>query len=540
MNLLLLNLFAAAAGPRLRGAVPGAPQWYRPVLVIPFRGQPRYLVAVLESPGPFVFLTSDRPLEGARAPERFGAVAGRRVAAVTASPRDRRLEITFEGDDIVPAAAMTLTFYLYGSQATVELRRGQSTLESVGGRRRGAGEPADRPASLVDASPDEIAAALQADGDAPLRARLPGLDTDLAAVFPGGDGSLDAAALAAFRDDLLAGSTPFRLSGSRRLAAAVPIPANCSAPHGPFRDAIEATGAIGAVILDGARRRIITALTRPLRQRRDANRKLLDNLHRDLARAQGHERIRREAETLAAYQSTIPPGRDAVELPDVYDPDTTVHITLDPSTPLRTQIDKRFRKAGKLEKSETHSRRRIELVERETRELEAAITLLDHPESFARALLHLETLRDRFRLAAPAPSRPAKRAPAPSSPHRRFELGGGWFVLVGKNNRDNDELTFRHAAPEDLWFHAQSVPGSHVVLKSSRPVDAPARVLEAAASIAAHFSRARHSGLVPVIYTRRKYVRKFRGASPGQVRCEREKMIMVAPRLPAGADDSGE
>ena len=60
----------------------------------------------------------------------------------------------------------------------------------------------------------------------------------------------------------------------------------------------------------------------------------------------------------------------------------------------------------------------------------------------------------------------------------------------------------------------------------------PATVLEAAASIAAFYSKSRHSNLVPVIYTHRKYVRKFRGAKPGQVMCEREKTIFVEPKLP--------
>ena len=101
-----------------------------------------------------------------------------------------------------------------------------------------------------------------------------------------------------------------------------------------------------------------------------------------------------------------------------------------------------------------------------------------------------------------------------------------------KLNAENDDLTFRHAAPTDTWLHAQSVPGSHVVLKSPGGAAPPARILEAAASIAAHFSKAKHSGLVPVVYTQRKYVRKFRGAKPGQVKCEREKTMMVEPRLP--------
>ena len=106
-------------------------------------------------------------------------------------------------------------------------------------------------------------------------------------------------------------------------------------------------------------------------------------------------------------------------------------------------------------------------------------------------------------------------------------------MLVGRNNRENDTLTFRSAHPDDIWMHAQQTPGSHVVLKSTGGTGNPSRaVLETAAGIAAYFSKARHAGLVPVIYTLRKYVRKFRGARPGQVTCEREKTIFAEPKLP--------
>jgi predicted ribosome quality control (RQC) complex YloA/Tae2 family protein len=110
--------------------------------------------------------------------------------------------------------------------------------------------------------------------------------------------------------------------------------------------------------------------------------------------------------------------------------------------------------------------------------------------------------------------------------------------MVGRSNQENDEITFRVSAPGDWWFHAEGVPGSHVVLRPRGGTDAPpARIIEQAASVAAHYSKARHSGLVPVIYTLRKYVRKFRGAEPGQVKCERETMVMVPPVLPGEAPE---
>jgi hypothetical protein len=564
MNILLLHLFARSAHTALAGAVLDVPRWYRPMLVIPFRAGRRkgHLVAALESPGPFVHVHGERPLEGAVAPELFAALAGRRVAAVSSPPRDRVLRVDVEAGPGPTDTALSLEFHLYGSQATVQLTRGDVTLESVGGRRRPEGPGGRRP-SLVDIDTADLETALAAAASGPgadaggVRAAVPGLDAPLAAALAAPDGGVDTSALIAFRDGLLAGDTAFELASNRRPAHAVPIPAAHGAAHGgaaengidhgvdgeeatepffssgPFTSALEATSAVGEVVLEEAKRGIIRSLSRPIAKHLASQEKLRENLGHDLSRALGHERMRREAETLAAYQSTIRPGAETVELPDVYNPDTTVRITLDPALSVASQIEKRFRKATKLEKSEAHARRRIELVEGEIRELRAALEVVERAGSFAIALTHLQTIRSRHGLDAVDHRAPARgRAVVATTPFRRFDLGQGWIALVGKSSRDNDELTFRHAAPADLWLHAQSVPGSHVILKSPGPETPPPAILQAAAGLAAHYSRARHSGLVPVIYTRRKYVRKFRGARAGQVRCEREKMVMAEPRLP--------
>jgi predicted ribosome quality control (RQC) complex YloA/Tae2 family protein len=199
------------------------------------------------------------------------------------------------------------------------------------------------------------------------------------------------------------------------------------------------------------------------------------------------------------------------------------------------QIEKRFRRAAKLEKSVAHGSRRLELVRRELTELEAALSLLVGTGSFGEALKLYDVMRARFGIALEdARARPGvSRKPVREKTYRTFDLDARWFVVVGRSNEENDEITFRLSGPNDWWFHAHGVPGSHVVLRARGGNESPsARIIEQAASIAAHFSKARHSGLVPVIYTRRRYVRKFRGAAPGQVTCERESMVMVPPVLP--------
>ncbi len=105
----------------------------------------------------------------------------------------------------------------------------------------------------------------------------------------------------------------------------------------------------------------------------------------------------------------------------------------------------------------------------------------------------------------------------------------GYQVFFGRNARENDELV-KSAHKEDYWFHARGVAGSHVLLKpkiKSQPI--PAEVLQQAASLAAWFSKARGSGLVPVDCTKAKYVRKPKGAAPGAVKIEKEQTLIVEP-----------
>jgi predicted ribosome quality control (RQC) complex YloA/Tae2 family protein len=122
-----------------------------------------------------------------------------------------------------------------------------------------------------------------------------------------------------------------------------------------------------------------------------------------------------------------------------------------------------------------------------------------------------------------------------SSPFRRFKVTGGQEVWVGRNASENDRLTFQHAASHDFWMHARGVPGSHVILKmTGRKDEAGSRAKEEAAGIAAWFSTARGSSLVPVQVARKKHVTKPRGAGPGVVRVQREEVLLVEPKLPEG------
>lgn len=120
-----------------------------------------------------------------------------------------------------------------------------------------------------------------------------------------------------------------------------------------------------------------------------------------------------------------------------------------------------------------------------------------------------------------------------TSHFRHFLIDGKYDVFVGKDSKSNDLLTTQFAKPDDLWFHARDVSGSHLIIRRSNKKESiPKNVIRKAASIAAYYSKAKHSKLVPVAYTEKKYVIKRKGMPPGTVQLQRENVIMVEPKIP--------
>ncbi|MCS7052371.1 MAG: NFACT RNA binding domain-containing protein [Ignavibacterium sp.] len=119
---------------------------------------------------------------------------------------------------------------------------------------------------------------------------------------------------------------------------------------------------------------------------------------------------------------------------------------------------------------------------------------------------------------------------------RHYKIDNKYNVYVGKDSKSNDLLTLKFSRQNDLWFHARAVSGSHVVLKvenKNEPI--PKSVIKKVASIAAFYSKAKTSSLVPVSFTFRKYVVKRKGMEPGQVALLREETILVKPEIPTEA-----
>jgi len=112
-----------------------------------------------------------------------------------------------------------------------------------------------------------------------------------------------------------------------------------------------------------------------------------------------------------------------------------------------------------------------------------------------------------------------------------YELPGEWRLLVGASDADNDYLSIELSQPEDWWFHADKVPGSHVILRAKADEDPSAETLRQAASIAAYHSKARNAGIIPVHCTRARYVTKPRNVKTGTVNVKHGKILKVRPDI---------
>jgi len=197
-----------------------------------------------------------------------------------------------------------------------------------------------------------------------------------------------------------------------------------------------------------------------------------------------------------------------------------VTVELDPELPPHENAARYYDRAGRAERAAT---RLPSLLEEATADSDRMGALLDAARA---GTVDAETVR------AALPSRPSRRRSGntpPALPYRTFRSSGGIEIRVGRGSRHNDDLTFHHSSPNDVWLHARHTAGAHVILRWTGAGKPPARDLEEAATLAALHSKARTAGSVPVDWTLRKHVRKPRGSAPGSVVADRAQTSFVRP-----------
>ncbi|MFT5233882.1 MAG: hypothetical protein ACI9UK_001350 [Candidatus Krumholzibacteriia bacterium] len=270
--------------------------------------------------------------------------------------------------------------------------------------------------------------------------------------------------------------------------------------------------------------------------------RLVKNLQRDLDNADQVDVHRQKAEALAANLHTMSRGESAIELASL-DDGTPLAIKLDPARTPAENMDSWFRRTRKARKGLAIIQERHEAATQSLSDLTNAREELKNAnlghESVASRLDALQAWSEQH----PELFKTTKRRQRgqtleePSRPFRRFLIDGVWEVWVGRNNKENDELTHRAAHNRDIWLHAQGVSGSHVVIRAGgQPERIPKNVLLKAAALAALHSKAKHAKHVPVIYTEKRYVRKPRKAPAGTAACLRDQSVFVEPGIGKGVE----
>jgi hypothetical protein len=258
-----------------------------------------------------------------------------------------------------------------------------------------------------------------------------------------------------------------------------------------------------------------------LEARLERVRRHADRLHAEAREAPGKARaLRKRADLLMAQLHRVRKGATTVELDDFEG--GSVVVELDPTLGPAENAQRLYERARKRDRAATRLPDRVRAAVAERNRLESLLADVEAGRADPKEV--------RRWVAAVRPSEGGAAQDEERLPYRRFRSSGGLEIRVGRTSRANDELTFRHASPEDVWLHARDSAGAHVILRwSDRERNPPGRDLLEAAVLAALHSRARTSGTVPVDWTRRKHVRKPRKANPGAVIADRVATLFVEP-----------
>ena len=275
---------------------------------------------------------------------------------------------------------------------------------------------------------------------------------------------------------------------------------------------------------DARAKTIRSKLTKSIRQQRT----LREHLHGDLVRHGDPEEHKRTGDLLLANVANAVRDGNKARITDYYTEGTpTMDIEIDENRSLQDEAAARFRQYTKAKRAADEIAERLKQVDLETTALERR---LEELEQIIQA--RDEAALDSFEKPKPAPKvQPRKSAkPEKISGVRRYLSTDGYEILVGRAARDNDNLTFRLAQPNDLWMHTGDYPGSHVVVRNPTRKEIPHRTIIEAAQLAGRFSQASDDTKVVVHYTERKFLSKPKGAAPGLVRLSRFRSITVEPK----------
>ena len=241
---------------------------------------------------------------------------------------------------------------------------------------------------------------------------------------------------------------------------------------------------------------------------------------------------RQQADLLMAYLQNWEPGMKSITLLD-FDTNKPVTIPLNPEKNAVQNAQALYKRHQKLKRARNAVEPLLVEVQEEIQyleQVEASLAQLDIYNT-SEDLQTLQEIREELigQGYLDAPEQRSRTATDVSAPYR-YKTPSGFELLIGRNNRQNDQLTFRTAGDYDLWFHTQEIAGSHVLLRLEPGAIADEADLQFAADLAALYSKGRQSEQVPVVYTKPKHVYKPKGAKPGMAIYKQEQILWGRPQ----------
>lgn len=268
-------------------------------------------------------------------------------------------------------------------------------------------------------------------------------------------------------------------------------------------------------------------------------RNLLEKLHQKattfekrLQQSDQADQHRQQADLLMAHLQMWEPGMQSITLED-FDTNQPISISLEPEKNAIQNAQSLYRRHQKLKRARNAVEPLLAEVTTEMQYLEQVATTLNQLDSYQvpEDLQALEEIRDELMQQGYLDaSEQRNRISSDTSTPYRYRSPSGFELLIGRNNRQNDQLTFRIAGDYDLWFHTQEIPGSHGLLRLEPGAVPDEADLQFAADLTAYYSQGRQSDQVPVVYTEPKHVYKPKGAKPGMAIYKQERIIWGHPQ----------
>ena len=242
--------------------------------------------------------------------------------------------------------------------------------------------------------------------------------------------------------------------------------------------------------------------------------------------AEKKEKYKLYGELLQAYGYGIEPGAKFAEVENYYDNNNLIKIPLDADLSALENSKKYFEKYGKLKRTSEALEGLIEETHTQIVHLESIQNALDIATSADDLIQIKEELMEYGFIKK---NRSAKKEKSKSKPFH-YRSSAGYDIYVGKNNYQNDELSFKVATGNDWWFHAKGMPGSHVIVKSNNE-ELPDHVFEEAGRLAGYYSKGRDNEKIEIDYLQKKNLKKPSGAAPGFVVYYTNFSLVIEPDI---------